>query len=214
MQVNVTEKQEEILVFIRDFYLEKGKAPSLTELQERFEIKSKRGVVNHLEALEKKGFIIRNGQPRGIHLQNEKNFDYLIGIPILGYANAGTPLALAQEEYIGNLQVDKNLLKGREDVFSVILKGNSMNKYKMNDVKLEDGNYAIVDKSSEIRNNDVVLALIGDCATVKIFKSFGEILALYPYSYDPQNQPIYLDKKREDDINGKVIMVLEKHLKN
>ena len=56
-QITITEKQEKVLDFIRDYYLDKGIAPSLGELQEHLRIKTKRGVVKHLEALEKKGFI-------------------------------------------------------------------------------------------------------------------------------------------------------------
>jgi repressor LexA len=209
MQVTITDKQEKVLDFIRDYYLEKGFAPSLGELQEYLGTKTKRGVVVHLEALERKGFIIRTGGARGIQLQEDETYEYLIGIPILGYANAGTPLATAQEDHIGDLKVDKKLLKNKTNVFSVIIKGDSMNKHAIDQSPLSDGNYAIVDKEEEVKDGDVALAIIDNSATLKVFKKQHGAISLHPNSYNTNHQPIYLDKNRENIINGKIIMVLE-----
>ncbi len=209
MQVTITNKQEKVLDFIRDYYLDKGLAPSLGELQEYLKTKTKRGVVVHLDALEKKGFIIRTGGARGIQLQDEESYEYLIGIPILGYANAGTPLATAEEDHIGNLKVDKKLLKNKGQLFSVIVKGDSMNKHYINKAPLSDGNYAVVEKDSEVDDGDVVLAVIDNSATLKILKKQNNMIILYPNSYNESHQPIYLDKNRENIINGKIIMALE-----
>ena len=209
MQISITEKQERVLGFIRDYFLEKGVAPSLTELQEHLGISTKRGVVTHLEALERKGFIIRTGGARGIHLQEDESYEYLIGIPILGYANAGTPLASAQEDHIGTLKIDNKLLKKKSNIFSLIVKGDSMNKHSLNNVLLSNGNYVIIEKDAEVKDGDAVLAIIDDSATIKIFKRQNDIITLYPHSYSHSHQPIYLDKDRESIINGKVIMALE-----
>ena len=209
MQVSITEKQEKTLSFIRDYYLEKGIAPSLTELQEHLEVSTKRGVVTHLEALERKGFIIRTGGTRGIQIQGEESYEYLIGIPILGYANAGTPLAEAQEDYIGTLKIDNKLLKKKSDLFSLIIKGDSMNKQSINNVLLANNNYVIVEKDTEIKDGDTILAIIDNSATIKIFKANADVIILYPNSYNNNYQPIYLDKDRESIINGKVVMALE-----
>ncbi len=210
MQKTITEKQEKVLTFIRDYYLEKGVAPTLLELQEYLGISTKRGVVSHLEALEKKGFIIRTGGVRGIRIQQEEdNFDYLIGIPILGYANAGIPLALAVEDYLGTIKVDKKLLVKKDNLFGVIIKGNSMDKYRLNGVSLKDGNYVIIEKNVDVKNGDVVLVLIDNYATVKIFRELNDVIVLQPCSYDLTHQPIYLDKGRENMINGRVVLALE-----
>ncbi len=209
MQVTITEKQDKALTFIRDYFLEKGVAPSLTELQEHLGVSTKRGVVTHLEALEKKGFIIRTGGARGIQLQEEENYEYLIGIPILGYANAGTPLATAEEDYIGTLRVDSNLLKKKSDLFSLIVKGESMNKHAINNVSLSNGNYVIIDKVTEVNDGDTILAVIDNSATIKIFKKENDVIILYPNSYNKTYQPIYLDPNRENIINGKVVMAFQ-----
>ncbi|MGI6423630.1 MAG: transcriptional repressor LexA [Candidatus Dojkabacteria bacterium] len=213
MDINLTKKQSKVLRVIRDFYLENGSAPSLTELQRMLHISTKRGVVSHLEALERKGFIIRTSEPRGIHIVNETEedllYEYLVGIPILGYANGGDPLVLAEEENIGILQLEKSLVKNRGNLFSLIVKGDSMNMREVNGKNIEDGQYVIIQKDAEIEDGDVVLAIIDGCATVKNIKREKNMTILYPKSSNPVHKPIYLDVNSDSLINGKVVMVLD-----
>ena len=207
----LTSKQDRVLKIIRDFYLDNGYAPSLTELQKLLKISTKRGVVSHLIALENKGYIMRTSEPRGIHLveDEEPNYEYLIGIPVLGYANAGTPIVSAEEENLGVINIQKKLLKGRKNMFSLVIKGDSMDKKILGGQILKNGSYLIVQKDAEIRDGDVVVAIIDNCATVKNFKRTGDMVILYPESSNPKHKPIYLDKNSESIINGKVIKVLE-----
>lgn len=207
----LTSKQDKVLKILRDFYLDNGYAPSLTELQDLLGISTKRGVVSHLIALEKKGYIMRTSEPRGIHLieDDEPVYEYLIGIPVLGYANAGTPLVSAEEENLGIINIQKKLLKGRKNLFSVIIKGDSMDKRVLGGVTLQNGSYLIVQKDAEITDGDVVVAIIDNSATVKNFKRSKDMVVLYPESSNPRHKPIYLDKESESIINGKVIKVLE-----
>jgi repressor LexA len=201
-----------VLKIIRNWYLENGEAPSLSELQESLSISTKRGVVNHLIALEKKGYIFRTSKPRGIHMvdsDDEVVYDYLVGIPVLGYANAGTPLVSAEEENIGVLKIDRSLVGKKKNLFSLIVKGDSMNLASIEDKCIEEGNYVIVQKDSEINDGDIVVAIIENSATVKRIKKAKDMIVLYPQSSNPENQPIFLDKDTESIINGKVIKVLE-----
>lgn len=207
----LTSKQDRVLKIIRDFYLDNGYAPSLTELQELLNISTKRGVVGHLIALERKGYIMRTSEPRGIHLVEDEEpvYEYLIGIPVLGYANAGTPLVSAQEENLGVINMQKKLIKGKKDLFSLIIKGDSMDQRVLDGKLLINGSYLVVQKDAEIQDGDVVVAIIDNCATVKNFKRSGDMVILYPESSNSKNKPIYLDKNSESMINGKVIKVLE-----
>jgi len=207
----LTSKQDKVLKVLRDFYLDNGYAPSLTELQKLLNISTKRGVVNHLIALERKGYIMRTSEPRGIHLIEEEEpiYEYLIGIPVLGYANAGTPLVSAEEENLGIVNVQKKLVKGKKDLFSLIIKGDSMDQKVLDGKLLTNGSYLIVQKDTEIDNGDVVVAIIDNSATVKNFKRSKDMVILYPESSNPKHKPIYLDKNSESMINGKVIKVLE-----
>ncbi|MDD2270092.1 MAG: transcriptional repressor LexA, partial [Candidatus Dojkabacteria bacterium] len=174
MAEKLTNRQEEILSLIRDFFLENGYAPSLGELQSKLGFSSKRGVVNHLSALENKGYIIRTSEPRSIQLLDGNDdanleYEYLIGIPIFGYANAGTPLVMAEEEALGILKIDRNLIgrKSKENLFGLIVKGDSMNERVLDGIKIEEGNYLIVDKDAKVEEGDAVVAIIDSSATVK-----------------------------------------------
>ena len=209
----LTAKQDLVLRVIRDYFLQNGFAPSLSELQVLLDIATKRGVVNHLIALEKKGYIIRTSEPRGIRMvkdNEEPVYEYLIGVPILGYANAGTPLVSAEEENLGVLRIDKKILGKKKSLFSLIVKGDSMDREMIDGKTIIDGNYLIVDKEAEVLDGDVVVAIIENCATIKRFKKDQDMVILYPNSSNPIHQPIYLDKNTESIINGKVVRVLEK----
>jgi repressor LexA len=217
MAEKLTNRQEEILSLIRDFFLENGYAPSLGELQSKLGFSSKRGVVNHLSALENKGYIIRTSEPRSIQLLDGNDdanleYEYLIGIPIFGYANAGTPLVMAEEEALGILKIDRNLIgrKSKENLFGLIVKGDSMNERVLDGIKIEEGNYLIVDKDAKVEEGDAVVAIIDSSATVKnISLKTEDVVVLYPESDNPTHQPIYIDSDSNFMINGKVIKVLD-----
>lgn len=213
MDEKLTNRQEEVLKVIRNFFLDNGYAPSLTELQTMLNINTKRGVVSHLEALENKGYIIRTSEPRGIQVINDKDeeevYEYLVGIPILGYANAGTPMVLAEEQNMGVLQVDKTLIGNKKDLFGLIIKGDSMNMRKIDDKSLEEGHYLVVQKDATYEDGDVVVAIVDGCATVKNIKREKDLVILYPESSNPIHKPIYLDSSSNSMINGKVLRVLD-----
>ena len=213
MDEKLTEKQENVLRIVRNFFLDNGYAPSLTELQTLLNISTKRGVVGHLEALERKGYIIRTSEARGIQIvadeDEEEVYEYLVGIPILGYANAGTPIVLAQEQSLGTLQADRSLVGNSKNLFGLIIKGDSMNMRDLNGKKLEEGHYLVVQRDSDFENGDVVVAIVDGCATVKNIRKEDDVVILYPQSSNPIHKPIYLDVNSDSMINGKVIKVLE-----
>lgn len=209
MNPYLTERQKQVLAVIRDHFLQYGYAPSLTELQQILGITTKRGVVNHLNALEKKGFIIRTSEARGIKLIEEEEYEYMIAVPILGYANAGKPLAIAEEDKMGIIHVDKKLLSHKEDLFTLIIKGDSMNQKIVDGKTMDDGQFAIIAKGVEYKDGDPVVAVLDESATVKTFKKDGDTVILYPESDNDMHTPIYLDQYSEGLINGKVIKILD-----
>jgi repressor LexA len=206
----LTEKQEIVLNFLKQFKSINGYTPTLGEIQKSLKIVNKRGVVQYLEVLEKKGLIKRSGRVRGINIVEEfrtHNSDF-INIPILGYANAGDPLTFAFEDKIGTLTVDRNLINRKDKIFSLIIKGDSMNKRKINHVKLESGNYAIIEKDAEVSPGDAVLAIIDDAATIKEYTRSSDQIILYPVSDNHIHKPIYIHEQSKAFINGKVIAAL------
>ena len=209
----LTAKQQRVLDIIEDYISKNDRSPTLNELQIILDIKSKRGVVKHLDALEKKGYINRTSEPRGIRLITDQNLNTL-NIPIYGYANAGKPLVIAEEDIVGSIKVDKSIINNQQDKFALIVKGDSMNMRTVNKIKIMNGNYLIVDKGAEYRDGDVVLAVVDNAATVKTFKRSENSVILYPESDNPVHTPIYLREDSDGFINGKVIAVLENPMDN
>jgi repressor LexA len=203
----LTQRQKQVLELVNKHIKDFGYSPTLSELMDELDISTKKGVAFHLDALEKKGYLSRTGESRGIII-SQSNLRGFLNIPLLGYANAGTPLALAKEEYIGELTVDEKIVKGRRKVFGLEIKGDSMDKKVLNGVPMFNGNYAIVAKDLEIEDGDVVLAVINDAATIKTYKKEGKNIVLYPESTNPVHRPIYIEDDGESFINGKVLTVL------
>lgn len=207
MNQQLTFKQQHILEFIKATIAKSKQPPTLTELQDFTGIKTKRGVVNHLKALEKKGLIMRTSEARGIRLSENIFGQYILDVNILGYANAGAPMVYADEQHIGVLRIDKSILPVTKDIFALEIKGDSMNKREFNGVHMSNGNYAVIAKNQFINDGDVVLAIIDQCATLKTVKKDKKLLVLYPESTNLFHKPLYL-RENEDLIYGKVIAVL------
>lgn len=211
MNKMLTEKQSLILKFIKNYISLKGFPPSISEIQNEFQIKYKRGVVQYLEALVKKGYITRSSKPRGIHLVEQylSNTTQFLQVPVLGYANAGEPLSFAYQDKIGTIQLDRKIASTKDRLFSLIVKGDSMNRRRINYIPIRDGNYVVVSKTDEVYDGDVVLAIIDDCATIKTYKRSGSTIILYPESDNIIHRPIYLSEESNALINGKVLAVLD-----
>jgi SOS-response transcriptional repressor LexA len=85
-----------------------------------------------------------------------------------------------------------------------------MNSRELNGINIEEGRYLIVDKSAEVQEGDVVVAVIDNSATVKnISLKTKDMVVLYPQSDNPKHQPIYIDSNSDFMINGKVVKVLD-----
>jgi repressor LexA len=204
----LTAKQHQILQKIKDHIKTHKFAPTIGELMDDFGFASKRAITYHLEVLEKRGLIRRSSESRGIEVL-DKIEDNFLSVPLLGLANAGTPLVIAQEEYMGELTVEKSLLSSSDSIFAVELKGDSMNRKKFGNTFLQNGAYVIVSKGAEVRDNDVVLAMIDGCATVKTFKKLADLIALSPDSNNPVHKPIFINPNSDGTILGKIVGVLD-----
>jgi len=210
MTYTITGRQSEILNVIKTFITETGHSPSLSELERTLGI-TRRGVVKHLQALERKGLINRTPQSRSITLSGNREGQMFMDVSILGYANAGSPMVIAEEQQLGYLRVRRSLLPVSRDVFALQIKGDSMNKREIQGRKLADGKFAVIAKNQEVHNGDAVLAIIDNCATIKTYKQDKDIIVLYPESTNNQHKPFYLDARTDGNslIYGKVIAVLD-----
>ena len=162
MKEPLTERQQEIFEFIRQIIRSTGIPPTLREIGRRFAIRSTNGVREVLAVLEKKGYIRRKPfLSRSIELADEPAPAFE-SVPIVGRVAAGLPI-LAVENIDGQVAVDRSFLPSGE-VFSLRVAGDSMK-----DEGICDGDLVLVKKQDTARRGEIVVAVIGEEATVKKF---------------------------------------------
>jgi repressor LexA len=202
MLTQLTPRQRTIYEFLSTTIRQKGYAPSIPEIGQRFKITSTRGVFDHLQALERKGYIRRVGK-RAIEIINSSGRSALPEakeIPIVGRVRAGVPI-LAEENIEGFLPVASELARG-EETFALKVKGDSMIEDG-----IVDGDLVIITRQDTANNGDIVCALIGNEATLKRFYRKGNEVTLKPANknYDP-----IVVSKGEFRILGKATGVIRK----
>jgi len=158
----LTARQKQILEFIEEGIKNLGMPPTIREIGERFNISSTNGVRSILEALENKGYIRRQKLvSRGIELIGDTLVRYA-RVPVVGSVPAGLPIT-AYENREGEIAVDTSFLP-TDDIFCLRVKGESMIG-----AGIFDGDYVLVDKHAQPIRKDIVVAVIGEEATVKRF---------------------------------------------
>lgn len=163
---NLTERQAEVLEFLREFQRKEGTTPTYREIVGRFGFKSTKAAADHVRALEKKGYVRRRtGRSRGIELvAPEKTLSQLsVAVPIFGNIPAGTPEELFTHSQ-GMLTIDRELLGGaaKHRLFALRVSSDSMERrgiYK--------GDWVVADADARPRENDMVVALIDNQNTLK-----------------------------------------------
>lgn len=191
--IGLTDRQGQILDFITKRIQEQGYPPTIREIGEEMGIKSTNGVNDHLKALERKGYLKREGlKSRALRPVNMPDAaprftdnvvealapqnGSTISVPVLGRVAAGSPI-LADENVEATVQVDSFLLGGARGakVFALRVTGESMI-----DIGILDGDYIFVKKQLEARKNDIVVAMIDGEATVKRFLPKGDVIEFVP----------------------------------
>ncbi|RPJ43347.1 MAG: repressor LexA, partial [Candidatus Latescibacterota bacterium] len=151
----LTARQQEILDYLVEHARETGYPPTIREIGFRFGIRSTKGVVDHLTALERKGHIRRVlGKSRALELIAPPADDRTSGVPILGRIAAGLPL-LAEENVEDRLLIDPSFLKGKGE-FLLRVRGESMIE-----AHIADGDLVLVRPAAEAKNGEIVVAMIG-----------------------------------------------------
>jgi repressor LexA len=188
---NLTEKQIEILNFIKLQINKKGYPPSVREICSAVNLKSTSTVHSHLNKLEEKGYIRKDPtKPRAIEILDFNNENFFsrketIDVPLVGSVTAGSPI-LAMENIEDFIPLPSNLIEGGIN-FMLKVKGDSMIS-----AGILDGDYIIVSKKSVARNGEIVVVLTDDNeSTVKRFFKEKDKIRLQPEN--PYMEPIYLD---------------------
>ena len=173
----ISNKQKEILEFIKAQIINKGYPPAVREICEAVNLKSTSSVHSHLESLEKNGYIRRDpSKPRAIEIiDDEFNLTRreLVNIPIVGTITAGQPI-LAVENIESYFPIPSEYMPNSE-TFMLKVKGDSMIN-----AGILDGDRIIVQRQSHAKNGDYVVALIDDEVTVKTFYKENGYFRLQP----------------------------------
>ncbi|MBE5843661.1 MAG: transcriptional repressor LexA [Butyrivibrio sp.] len=197
----ISEKQKEILEFMKETILEKGYPPTVREICEKVNLKSTSSVHSHLETLEKNGYIRRDPtKPRAIEICDE-NFNMvrteMVSIPVLGQVAAGLPI-LAEENIDSYFPIPAEMCPKGKNTYILNVKGDSMIN-----AGIYSGDKIFVESCNTAKNGDQVVALIDDSATVKTFYKEDGHIRLQPEN--DSMDPIIVDNC---EIIGKVFGVL------
>ncbi|MGZ3423801.1 MAG: transcriptional repressor LexA [Polyangiales bacterium] len=201
----LTHRQQMVLEYIRRSITDRGYPPTLREIGAHMGIRSTNGVNDHLRALERKGYLTRedmksralrpsdmgsvpgvsdaaNGNDDTSHAVHED--ERLVEVPVVGRVAAGLPI-LAEQNVVDTVRIDRMLVRGGKDVFALRVQGESMIE-----AGIHDGDYIFVRKQPTAARGDIVVALLGDEATVKYYFPEKDRVRLQPAN--AQMAPIYV----------------------
>jgi repressor LexA len=200
MARGLTERQREIFDFICDVMRAENRPPTVREIAEHFGFRSPKAATDHLDALERKGFIRRRDRKaRNIEIREELSPQ---GIPLVGHIAAGTPI-LAVENLEGSLSTTE-MFSADERTFALKVEGESMIG-----AGILPGDYVIVDGNGRVAKGDIAAVRIGDEATVK--RVYAERSQVRLKAENPAFKDILVDRNSpEFGIYGPVVGVMRK----
>ncbi|HWK73941.1 MAG TPA: transcriptional repressor LexA [Povalibacter sp.] len=207
-------KQLEVLSFIQRFMETHALPPTRGEIASGLGLRNRQGIDQHLRALQTKGAIeLRPGISRGIRIRESAALALgsavgapanderaASGLPLLGRIAAGSPI-LAQGNIEDRIQVDPALFRPHAD-FVLRVRGDSMK-----DADILDRDLLAVHQTTQARQGQIVVARIGDEATVKYYHRQGHRVRLEPAN--AAYSPIEIDlRKQELTIEGLAVGVI------
>ncbi|GAA2797087.1 transcriptional repressor LexA [Saccharopolyspora taberi] len=181
---SLPERQQRILVAIRDWVVRHGYAPSTRQIGDAVGLRSSSSVSKHLASLEAKGFLHRSptvSRPIDVRAflrsaAPEPAADS-VPVPVVGDIAAGTPIAA--DEHVDDVLTLPRGITGRGNVFGLRVRGDSMV-----DAAICDGDIVVVRQQSEAHSGQIVAAMIDDEATVKVYRRRNGHVFLEPRNPD------------------------------
>jgi repressor LexA len=209
-------RQHQILQRIAEFMAQQGRPPTRGDLARAMGLRNRQGIDQHLRALERKGYLqLEAGIARGLRLLHTgaRSATPLAPLapalrstllPLYGRVAAGFP-ALAPGNIEEEIAVDQALFRPHAD-FLLRVQGESMR-----DAGIAHRDILAVHRTPEAVNGQIVVARLGDEATVKVYRRRGAHLRLEPAN--PEFMPIEIDLRRESwRIEGIVVGILRTEL--
>lgn len=199
MYEDLTEKQFDILMFIKKEILNRGYPPAVREICKGVGLKSTSTVHSHLQKLEEKGYIRKDAtKPRAIEVIDQDEYiDFkpkeTVNIPIVGRVTAGQPI-LAVENIEDTMPIPSEIIKDQK-AFILKVQGESMIN-----AGIIDGDKVLVKKQDVAENGDIIVALLGEEATLKRFYKEKDHIRL-----QPENDTMEPILSKDVRVLGKVI---------
>ena len=205
VDLDLTKRQKEIFDFIRKYAAKTGYPPTVREIGKAVGLHSSSTVHAHLANLEKLGLLKRDpSKPRAIELLFEKAGQAVSavkpnnGIPLIGSVAAGAPI-LAEENIEEYLEVP-DVIGGEDGDYILQVRGESMKN-----AGILESDYVVVRPADDATDGEIVVALIGDEATVKRYFRESDHIRLQPEN--EEMDPIITTEAR---VLGKVVGVFRK----
>ncbi len=199
----LSNKEQKILDFLRRFIREKNYPPSIRDIQEECAISSTSVVDYNLKGLERKGYIHRDREvSRAIELlDGSGRRPRTISVPIVGQIAAGQPIPVPEGsvDYTETVEVTEDMTRGKQDVYALRVKGNSMV-----DALVNDGDLVIMQHASTAENGEMVAAWLKQEQEVTLKKFYHEGARVRLQPANQAMKPIYTDADNVE-IQGKVL---------
>jgi repressor LexA len=196
--MDLTKRQKEIFDYIRKYAAKTGYPPTVREIGKALGLHSPSTVHAHLAKLEQIGMLRRDpSKPRAIELMVGKARQALKGpgVPVVGNVAAGEPILA--EENIEDYYELPSVIGGKGDDYILKVRGDSMK-----DAGILEGDFVVVRPADEAKNGEIVVALLGEEATVKRFYRERNTVRLQPEN--KAHKPI---RSKDVELLGKVVGV-------
>jgi repressor LexA len=210
MGLDLSERQQKMLGFIREFIDDRHFPPTIREIGERVGITSTSVVKYNLETLERRGFIERDDDiSRGIRLveSGPRPQSNLIHVPVLGRIAAGAPIPVPDSSspvfgYDQTIELTRDIVKNEKDIYALQVQGNSMI-----DALIHDGDIVVMHHQERVENGELAAVWLRDKeeTTLKRFYLEGEQVRLQPAN--PLMAPMFFPSANVQ-IMGKVLLVI------
>ncbi len=208
----LSNKQQRIVEFIRDFWLENNFPPSVRDIVAGCGLSSTSVVDYNLKILEKKGAIRRHREvSRGIELPSLPDLSNCLNIPVIGQIAAGKPIPVPDNDTwdvtsnADTIEVTRDIIRGREGVYALKVKGNSMIEDLIN-----DGDIVLLQSVSFVENGETAAVWLKSEKEATLKKFFLEPsgkIRLQPAN--SRMQPIYASPDNVE-VQGRVIAVIRR----
>jgi repressor LexA len=198
----LTKRQKEVLSFIAGYIKAHSYPPTIRDIAEHFSI-SVKGAYDHVTALKRKNCLKHDGKRSRtmelVHSKVDEDLGTIVKIPIVGTVAAGAPI-LSEENWEGTISLHQSVLKKNRVYFAVRVRGDSMSG-----VGIMDGDLAIIEKLTVVKNGEIALAVVGDDNAVTLKRFYKEKNRIRLQAENPKYPPIY---SRDVRLEGRLAQIV------